>query len=128
MAELATHAGWVLSVAFVLSFAYELYRASVKHGVSRHDSRRSFLQSVPLYVGAAAVAGALIVGFSWAPVVGLVSSIGMILISIFYYNPRIMLERSPGLIDWMEDLVFTGLLFVAAALLLYQVLGVTLLP
>ena len=93
---------------------------------ARHDSRRSVLQSVPLYVVAAAVAGALIVGFSWAPVVGLLFSIGMILVSVVYYNPRIMVERSPELIDWMEDLVFTGLLFVSAALLLYQVLGITL--
>jgi hypothetical protein len=43
--------------------------------------------------------------------------------SVFYYNPVIMLERRPGLIDWIEDLAFTGLLFVAAALLLYEVLG-----
>ena len=128
MAELGAHAGWVLLVAFILSFAYEFYRASVKEGVSRHDSRRSFLQSVPLYVVAAAVSGALIVGFNWAPVVGLVLSIGSILVSVIYYNPRIMVERSPGIIDWIEDLVFTGLLFVSSALLLYQVLGITLLP
>lgn len=57
MAELGAHAGWVLLVAFILSFAYKFYRASVKEGVSRHDSRRSFLQSVPLYVVAAAVSG-----------------------------------------------------------------------
>jgi len=44
-------------------------------------------------------------------------------VSIFYYNPKIMLERQPGLIDWFEDLVYTGLLFVAAALLSYAVLG-----
>lgn len=60
--------------------------------------------------------------------VGLVLSIGSILVSVIYYNPRIMVERSPGIIDWIEDLVFTGLLFVSSALLLYQVLGITLLP
>jgi hypothetical protein len=37
-----------------------------------------------------------------------------------------MLERRPGIIDWFEDLVFTGLLFVAGALLLYDILGMTL--
>jgi hypothetical protein len=47
----------------------------------------------------------------------------MICVSIFYYNPRIMLARKPGIIDWFEDLVFTGLLFVAAALLLYAISG-----
>jgi hypothetical protein len=39
-----------------------------------------------------------------------------------------MLERSPTSIDWFEDIVFTGLLFVAVGLLLYQVLGITLQP
>jgi hypothetical protein len=34
-----------------------------------------------------------------------------------------MIERRPGLIDWFEDMVFTGLLFVVAALLLYEVTG-----
>jgi hypothetical protein len=37
-----------------------------------------------------------------------------------------MLERQPGVVDWIEDLVFTGLLFVAATLLLYEVLGMEL--
>jgi hypothetical protein len=31
-----------------------------------------------------------------------------------------MPARRPGRIDWFEDLVFTGLLFVAAAQLLYE--------
>lgn len=35
--------------------------------------------------------------------------------SIYYYNPTIMLERQPGLVDWIEDLLLTGLLFIAAA-------------
>jgi hypothetical protein len=39
-----------------------------------------------------------------------------------------MLDRQPGRVDWFEDIVFTGLVFVGAALLLYQVLGVTLEP
>jgi hypothetical protein len=39
-----------------------------------------------------------------------------------------MLERRPGVIDWLEDLVFTGLLFVSATLLLYEIVGKTLQP
>jgi hypothetical protein len=65
-------------------------------------------------------------GVAWAAWAGLFFSGVMILVSIFYYNPTIMLERRPGVIDWFEDLVFTGLLFVAAALLLYDIIGVTL--
>ena len=47
----------------------------------------------------------------------------MILVSVLYYNPRMLPARRPGIIDWVEDLVYTGLLFVAAALLLYAVTG-----
>jgi hypothetical protein len=50
----------------------------------------------------------------------------MILVSIFYYNPKIIVERRPGVIDWLEDLVYTGLLFVAATLLIYEIVGKTL--
>ena len=70
----------------------------------------------------------LFVGFDWAPVIGLLFSAAVIGASIVYYNPRIMLDRQPGMIDWFEDVVFTGLVFVAGALLLYQVLGVALEP
>jgi hypothetical protein len=38
----------------------------------------------------------------------------------------VMPERDPGLIDWVEDLVFTGLLFVVAAFLILDVTGRTL--
>lgn len=126
MIDLVRHAAWVLLVTFVLSLAYELYRATIKAGTSRHDSMRAFVRTLPLYVVAATIIGALFAGGDWAAWAGLVFSGVMILVSIFYYNPAIMLERRPGLIDWFEDLVFTGLLFVAAALLLYAILGMTL--
>jgi hypothetical protein len=61
-------------------------------------------------------------------VIGLVFSVVVIGASILFYNPRIMLDRQPGRVDWFEDIVFTGLVFVGAALLLYQALGVTLEP
>ena len=121
--DLVRHAAWILLATFVLSLAYELYRATIKAGTSRHDSMRSFVQTLPLYVVAATIIGALFAGDDWAAWAGVFFSGAMILVSIFYYNPRIMLERRPGIIDWFEDLVYTGLLFVAAALLLYEVLG-----
>jgi hypothetical protein len=127
MSDLMRHAAWILLITFALSFVYELYRATIKAGVSRHDSLRTFLsQGLPLYGAAAIVMATLFAGFAWAAWVGLVFAVALILVSIFYYNPRIMLERQPGMIDWFEDLVYTGLLFVAAALLLYDVLGKTL--
>lgn len=124
MTTLVTHAAWTLLVAFTLSVTYEMYRATVKAGTSEHDSMRVFLtQGIPFYMFAGLVIGLLFTGFRWAVWLGLVVSVGLILVSIFYYNPRTMPERKPGMIDWFEDLVYTGLLFVAAALLTYEVLG-----
>ena len=126
MSALVTHAAWILMITFMISFSYEFYRVTVKAGTSRHDSKRSFVTSLGLYGVASVVIAALFCGLSWAVWAGLIFSILMILVSIFYYNPRILLERQPGVIDWFEDLVFTGLLFVAAVLLAYEVAGMTL--
>jgi phosphatidylserine synthase len=123
MTGFGTHAAWVLVVTFVISLAYELWRATSKAGTSRHDSPKAFVQQLPLYVVAAAVITALFVQVAWAGWVGLAFCVVMILVSLLYYNPVIMLDRQPGIIDWVEDLVFTGLLFVAAAMLVYEVLG-----
>ena len=68
----------------------------------------------------------LFAGVPFAAWIGLIFAILLILVSVFYYNPKMMLERKPGLIDWFEDLVYTGLLFVAAAFLLLEVSGLTL--
>lgn len=126
MTVLATHAAWVLVVTYALSFVYELYRVTLKASTSRYDTKRAFLRGLVLYVVAAAVIAALFADFSWAPWAGLIFSVLMILVSIFYYNPVIMPARKPGIVDWFEDLVYTGLLFVAAALLFYDVIGKTL--
>lgn len=129
MTTLVAQAAWALVAAFLLSLVYEIYRATAKAGISRHDSMDAFVKNnIALYVVAAVVIGLLFVGFDWAPLIGLVFSVVVIGASILFYNPRIMLERQPAVIDWFEDVVFTGLVFVAAALLLYQVLGVTLEP
>jgi hypothetical protein len=123
VSNLTNDAAWVLVIAFALSFVYEIYRATIKAGTSKHDSMRAFLFNIPLYVAAAIVISMLFAGVEIAEEVGLAFSVVVILASIFYYNPRIMMERQPATIDWFEDLVFTGLLFVAAALLLYVVLA-----
>ncbi len=129
MNEFESQAAWILVIAFTLSLFYELWRATVKQGTSRHDSMQSFVKNnVAFYAIAATVIGLLFAGFSWATWVALVFSVGAIAASILYYNPRIMMERSPGVVDWFEDIVFTGLLFVAAALLVYSGSGVTLGP
>ena len=124
MTTLTTHAAWILVVTFTLSLVYEVYRATLKKGTSKHDSARNLVvQGIPFYGLAAIVIALLFSGHERAAWIGLMYCVVMILVSIVYYNPRIMLERRPGIIDWFEDLVYTGLLFVAAALLLYEVLG-----
>jgi hypothetical protein len=55
-------------------------------------------------------------------------AVALILVSIFYYSPIMLPQRKPGPIDWLEDKVYTGLLFVAVALLAYDLFGKTLVP
>lgn len=115
-------AAWVLVIAHALSCTYELWRATAKAGVSEHDSMSNFVrQDVPLYVVAVVVIALLFANVAWAPWIGLAFSTVVILASIFFYNPRILPKRKPGLVDWFEDLTFTGLHFVAAALLIYEI-------
>jgi branched-subunit amino acid ABC-type transport system permease component len=54
--------------------------------------------------------------------------VALIIVSIFYYSPTVLPQRKPGPIDWLEDKLYTGLLFVAVALLAYDLLGKTLVP
>ena len=117
---------WVLIVSFALSLIYEFWRATAKAGTSRYDSMRAFVQGLWLYVLAAIVIVLLFVGVPFAAWIGLVFSVLVILVSIFYYNPKMMPARKPGLFDWFEDLVYTGLAFVTATLLALEVAGLTL--
>ena len=117
---------WVLIVSFALSLVYELWRATARAGVSRYDSPRSFVQGLWLYALSAIVIVLLFTGVPFAAWIGLVFSVLVILVSIFYYNPKMMTERKPGLFDWFEDLVYTGLAFVVAALLALEVAGLEL--
>lgn len=123
MSPLTTHAAWTLTVAFALSLAYEVYRATARAGVSEHDSPRKLVrEGIPVYVGAAVVIGLMFTGRTWAAWLGLGFATVAILVSIFYYNPTIMIARRPTTVDWAEDLVFTGLLFVAVAQLVYALI------
>ena len=117
---------WVLVGTFTLSLIYEVWRATAKAGVSRHDSVGALVRELWLYVVAAIVIVLLFVGVPFAAWVGLIFSLAVIVVSIVYYNPRMMVERRPGIIDWVEDLVYTGLLFVVAAFLTLEVSGLTL--
>lgn len=113
----------MLVVAFVISLAYEAWRATARAGTSPYDSPKAFVEQLVLYVAAAGVVAALLAELVWAAWAGLVFCVVMILVSVFYYNPVIMPARQPAVVDWVEDLVFTGLLFVGAVLLFYEVAG-----
>jgi hypothetical protein len=69
------------------------------------------------------VAVALLTEATWSVWADLLLCVVTILVSIPYYDPAILPDRQPGVIDGVEDLVFTGLLFVAATLLGYAAFG-----
>lgn len=123
---LEAYAAWTLVICFAISLAYELWRAFARTGASRFDSPAEFAKLSPLYVVAGVVVGLLLAGVPGAVWIGLVFCVVLIAVSILYYNPRVMLVRGggqPSLVDWAEDLVYTGLLFAATALLLLEVTG-----
>jgi hypothetical protein len=122
-ATLQLHAAWTLTAALVLSVAYEVWRATARFGVSRHDTPRALVQLVPAYVVAAGVIAALFIGLPAAALIGLLFSVLVIGVSTFHYNPVMMLERQPGVIDWFEDIAYTIAHAVAATQLAYAVAG-----
>jgi cell division protein FtsW (lipid II flippase) len=129
MLRYSTQASWVLIAAFTLSLLYELYRSTAKAGTSRHDSMRGFLiQGLPFYAIGFALAVLVRPGWRWAAWLALTAGVVLIIVSIFYYSSAVLPQRKPGLIDWFEDKIYTGLLFVAVALLLYDLAGKTLIP
>lgn len=110
----------------MLSAVYELWRAVARTGVMKYDSIQAWLLSMTVVVVEVVVAALLLAGWQWAPHVGFILALGLLLISVFYYGPKVLLERRPGLVDHFEDRVFTALVAIVALLLGYQLLGVTL--
>lgn len=126
MVEYTTQASWVLIATSVFSMLYELYRATLMAGVSKIDTMRSWLLALPVYAIAIGIAVLVRTGWLWTVWLALILSVALIGVSIFYYGPVALPPRKPGLIDHFEDRVYTGLLFVAAALLIYHLTGTTL--
>ena len=124
---LTTLAAWLMASAFAISTVHETYRATAKAGVSRYDSMQGFLtRTLPFYVVAMAAVLAMGFGVTGAAWAALVLASGMVLVSAFYYNPTIMAARQPGIIDWAEDVAFTGLFLASGVLLVAHVADVTL--
>ena len=122
MNNLATHAAWVMFSAFAISCVYEIYRATVMKGTSRYDSPRVFLTiGIPFYVVSFCVSALLFAGYYWANLLALGYTIVLIGVGIFFYSPKISIQRKPRLIDWIENLLYLGLLFSAATILLYSI-------
>jgi hypothetical protein len=72
---------------------------------------------LPFYAIAFALAVLVRTGRPWVAWTGLAVGVALI-----------MPQRRPGPLDWFEDKLYTGLLFVAVALLAYDLLGKTLVP
>lgn len=129
MIRYTTQASWVRLTAFTVSALYELFRSTAKAGTSRYDSTRRLLtQGTPFYAIGFGLAVLVRTGWPWATWTGLLVTMALIGVSIFYYSPIVLPQRQPGPIDWLEDKLYTGLLFVAVALLVYDLLGRTLTP
>ena len=129
MLSYSSQVSWILIVAFALSLLYELYRSTAKNGTSKHDSMRSFLTlKLPFYAIAFFLAVLVRTGWPWVAWTALALGVALIIVSIFYYSPIMLPQRKPGPIDWFEDKLYTGLLFVAVALLAYDLFGKTLAP
>jgi uncharacterized membrane protein YczE len=124
---LTTLAAWLMASAFAISTAHEVYRATAKAGVSPYDSMQAALtRTIPFYLGAMVLVLAMGFGVAGAAWAGLALAVAMVLVSAFYYNPTIMSARQPGMVDWAEDVAFTGLFFASSVLLAAHVAGVTL--
>ena len=129
MLSYSSQVSGILIAAFALSLLYELYRSTAKAGTSKYDSMRSFLtQELPFYVIAFVLAVLVRTERPWMAWTTLAVGVGLIMVSIFYYSPIVLPQRRPGPLDWFEDKLYTGLLFVAVALLAYDLLGKTLVP
>jgi phosphatidylserine synthase len=119
-------AAWLLLAATVISVVYELWRATARAGVGPNDSMADWLKGLPLYAGALVVVLLLLAGWELAPVLGLAYGVLASLASILWYGPTILCGRRPGIIDWVEDRVFTMLVAIVAVLLAFDLLGVSL--
>lgn len=119
-------AGWLLLAAAILSWAYELWRATARTGVGPNDAMRDWLMMLPVYAGAVAMSALLIAGWEFAPLLGFVYAVASCLASTFWYGPRVLLDRRPGLVDWIEDRLFTMLVAVVAVLLGLDLAGISL--
>jgi hypothetical protein len=83
---------------------------------------------LPFYAIVLVLAVLVRTGWPWVSWIALVVGVGLIIVSIIYYSPTVLPQRNPGPIDWLEDKVYTGSLFVAVALLAYDLLGKSLVP
>jgi hypothetical protein len=99
---ITSQAGWLLLGAPVLSAVYELRRAVARTGVMKYDSIQAWLLSMTVVVVEVVVAALLLAGWQWAPHLGFILAVGLLLISVLYYGPKVLLERRPALLDRFE--------------------------
>ncbi len=123
MPSLVTYAAWILTTAMVMSLIYEIFRILARSEVSEYDRWPHFLKrNTPHYLVSAVVIMLIYLDFSWSAWVGLIYCVVLILVAGFYYNVKIMPARNPQLIDWLENLLYGGLVFSAATLLIIELL------
>ena len=117
---------WILLTAFILSLGYEVYRATVKAGVSSFDAFN--LSTAIFYLICFGMTFLLRINKLWFWWLILLFTLGLIAIGIFYYDPVILPARHPELIDWFESVTYLGLLFIATYLCLQRLRERILIP
>jgi hypothetical protein len=123
---LSVLAGWLLLAATIISVTYELWRAVARTNVGPSDTMRAWISGLPLYAGALAASLLLLLGWEFAPLLGLAFGLLASGMSIFWYGPSVLCQRRPGALDWFEDRVFTMLVGIVALLLTFELAGITL--
>lgn len=115
-------------VVMCVSFSYEFYRATVKTGVSDFDSPERFFFSLPFYLVGVGMALLLRSGRTWAIRLMLAYVVVLIAVGVFYFCPVVLMQRRPGTIDWLEAVVYLGLLFVVLVQCLNNLRGIVMVP
>lgn len=113
----------VLAVAFAVSILYQLYRATLME-IPEYDA---FTLTTGIgYALCIGVCALVLTDRLWAWWIVSALVLFLVAIGLFYYFPVVTTARDMGFVDWLEGLVFVGLLFVAGFVCALRLLGVSL--
>ena len=116
---------WTLVSAQTISLLYQVYRSTIMEAPQWDAFDAPAVIGYTILFGVALLAR---LGRRWTWWLTLLSSIAIINVGIFFYFPEVTAARQFGPIDWIEGVVYEGLLFVAAIMSIFSLAGRTLAP